>query len=106
MDSSVMNEFGQADIAAKLQACGTPFDTTLINFGGLQSGTIEVMNDDTSYHVIIREPYDEYKISRVEILHGTQQFVIDNIVGLIDCNTLFPRNPPTVVNYSPDMDST
>ena len=106
MDSSVMSEFGQADIAAKLQACGTPFDTTLINFGGLQSGTIEVMNDDTSYHVIIREPYDEYKISRVEILHGTQQFVINNIVGLIDCNTLFPRNPPTVVSYSPDVDST
>ena len=102
----VMNEFGQADIAAKLQACGTPFDTTLINFGGLQSGTIEVMNDDTSYHVIIREPYDEYKISRVEILHGTQQYVIDHIVGLIDCNTMFPRNPPTIVNYTPDMDST
>ena len=102
----VMDDLGQAEIAAKLQACGTPFDTTLINFGGLLSGTIEVMNDDTSYHVIIREPYDDYKISRVEILHGTQQFVIDHIVGLIDCNTMFPRNPPTIVNYSPDVDST
>ena len=107
MDPSLlMTDRGQADIAAKLKACGTPFDTTLINFGGLRSGTIEVMNDDTSYHVIIREPYTDYKISRVEILHGTQQFVINNIVGLIDCNTMFPRNPPTVVNYTPDVDST
>jgi hypothetical protein len=107
MDPSLlMMDNGQADIAASLKACGAPFDTTLINFGGLLSGTIEVMNDDTSYHIIIREPFDDYKISRVEILHGTQQYVINNIVGLIDCNTMFPRNPPTVVNYSPDVDST
>lgn len=107
MDSSqLMLDNGHADLAASLKACGLPFDTTLINFGRELSGTIEVLNDDTSYHVIIREPYDDYKISRVEILHGTQQYVINNIVGLIDCNTMFPRNPPTVVNYSPDVDST
>jgi hypothetical protein len=101
-----LKDSGMADLAASLTRCGTPFDTTLINFGGLLSGSIEVMNDSASYHVIIREPYGDYKISRVEILHGTQQYVINNIVGLIDCNTLFPRNPPTVVNYSPEVDST
>lgn len=103
---TIMLDNGQAELAASLVPCGTPFDTTLINFGGLTSGSIEVLNDDTSYHVIVRESLAEYKISRIEILHGTQQYVIDNIVGLIDCNTMFPRNPPTVVNYSPDMDST
>ena len=103
---TIMRDNGQAELAASLVPCGTPFDTTLINFGGLTSGSIEVLNDDTSYHVIIREPFADYKISRIEILHGTQQNVINNIVGLIDCNTMFPRNPPTVVNYSPDMDST
>lgn len=105
MEPALMRDNGQAELAASLKACGTPFDTTLINFGGQLSGTIEVMNDDTAYHVIVREPFADYKISRIEILHGTQQYVINNIVGLIDCNTMFPRNPPTVVNYNPDMDS-
>ena len=62
---TIMNNNGQAELAASLDACGTPFDTTLINFGGLLSGSIEVMNDDTAYHIILRESYADYKISRI-----------------------------------------
>jgi hypothetical protein len=63
------------------------------------------MNDQAGFHVIIREIYADYKITRVQLLYGTKQHVIDNIVGLIDCATMQPRNPDTVVNYVPDEDS-
>src|SRR4030095_3599532 len=91
--------------AENFTPCGNTFDTTLINFNGELSGSIEVLNDETGYHVIIREIYTDYKISRVQLLYGTKQHVIDNIVGLIDCATMQPRNPDTVINYTPDEDS-
>jgi hypothetical protein len=85
--------------------CGNVFDTTLINFNGELSGSIEVLNDETGFHVIIREVYADYKITRVQLLYGTKQHVIDNIVGLTDCATMQPRNPDTVITYTPDEDS-
>jgi len=91
--------------AESLVPCGNVFDTTLINFNGELSGAIEVMNDASGFHVVIREIYNEYKIDRVQLLYGTRQHVIDNIVGLIDCATMQPRNPDTVINYSPNEDS-
>ena len=94
-----------AQKADQLIACGNMFDTTLINFNGELSGSITVMNDTTGFHVVIKEVYTDYKITRVQLLYGTEQHVIDNIVGLIDCATMQPRNPDTVVNYSPDQDS-
>src|SRR5688572_13446966 len=77
MDSAVMSSHGDADIAEALSPCGATFDTTLINFDGLLSGTIEVMNDSAGYHVVIREPYTDYKIGRVQLLYGSRQHVID-----------------------------
>ena len=91
--------------ADSLVACGNLFDTTLINFNGELSGTITVLNDQTGYHVIIRETYTEYKITRVQLLYGSAGHVINNIVGLTDCATMQPRNPNVVVNYTPDEDS-
>ena len=88
-----------------LVPCGNKFDTTLVNFNGQVSGSIEVMNDQRGYHVIIREIYTDYKITRVQLLYGTKQHVIDNLVGIVDCATTQPRNPDTVVNYMPDVDS-
>jgi hypothetical protein len=85
--------------------CGNKFDTTLVNFNGEVSGSIEVMNDQRGYHVIIREIYADYKITRVQLLYGTKQHVIDNLVGIVDCATTQPRNPDTVINYMPDVDS-
>src|SRR6185295_14961412 len=74
--------------AESLVPCGNVFDTTLINFNGELSGSIEVMNDASGFHVVIREIYNDYKIDRVQLLYGTRQHVIDNIVGLIDCATM------------------
>jgi len=91
--------------ADSLIPCGNAFDTTLINYNGELSGTIKIMNDQTGYHVIIREIYTDYKITRVQLLYGTKQHVIDNIVGLVDCATMQPRNPDKLVNYTPDEDS-
>src|SRR4030095_12005959 len=91
--------------AESLVPCGNVFDTTLINFGGQLSGTIEVLNDVTGFHVVIREIYTEYKIDRVQLLYGARQHVIDNIVGLTDCATMQPRNPDTVITYAPNEDS-
>jgi len=91
--------------AESLVPCGNVFDTTLINFNGELSGSIEVLNDGSGFHVVIREVYNDYKIDRVQLLYGTKQHVIDNIVGLIDCATMQPRNPDTVVTYTPNEDS-
>ena len=93
MDSSVLSAHGEADIAEALTPCGATFDTTLVNFDGLLSGSIEVMNDSAGYHVVIREPFTDYKIGRVQLLYGNRQHVIDNIVGLTSCATMQPRNP-------------
>jgi len=106
MDPAVLSAHGEADRAGSLVPCGSPFDTTLINYDGLPSGTIEVMNDSSGYHVVIREPYTDYKIGRVQLLYGTRQHVIDNIVGLTSCATMQPRNPDKVVEYKPAVDST
>ena len=89
-----------------VKPCGSKFDTTLVNFNGELSGTIEVMNDDTGYHVTIKEIYTDYKISRVQLVYGSKQHVIDNLVGIFNCATEQPHNPDKVVNYSPDVDST
>ena len=91
--------------AESLVPCGNVFDTTLINFSGQLSGTIEVLNDVTGFHVVIREIYTDYKIDRVQLLYGARQHVIDNIVGLTDCATMQPRNPDTVITYAPNEDS-
>ena len=88
-----------------LVPCGNKFDTTLVNYNGALSGTIEIMNDQNGYHVTITEPYTDYKITRVQLLYGTKQHVIDNLLGIVDCATTQPRNPDTVINYHPDVDS-
>src|SRR5213595_1376104 len=75
----LISQANQGSRADSLSPCGHSFDTTLINYDGLLSGSIKVLNDQAGYNVVIREVFTDYKITRVQLLYGTRQHVIDNI---------------------------